>query len=109
MNFISRLFASPEEKASRAYAIHMQQLQKAVWTPRNYEAFAQEGFKINVVGFQAIMKIANSIGSLKWNAFDANGNQLEKHPFLTLSCESAAKPSCRHWEHEPARRSSPSP
>ena len=74
----------PEQKASRAYAAHVRNLPEAVWTPRNYRNFTKEGYKVNVVCYQAINRIADAIGSLTWTAFDSSGRQLEAHPYLDL-------------------------
>lgn len=97
MNFLSRLFATPEQKASRAYAVHVQNLPKAVWSPRNYEAFCKEGFQINVVAYQAVNKIADAIGGMKWAVFDKNGTQLEDHPFLKLINRPNPVQSGKEW------------
>jgi HK97 family phage portal protein len=84
MNFFSRLFSSPEAKASAAYAIHYNNLPQAIWNPRSYSSFAKNGYQINVVAFQAINKIAAAIGSMNWVAYDSAGNQLESSPLLDL-------------------------
>lgn len=83
-NPFARLFESPEQKASRALSVHYNNLPHAVWMPENYRSFVNQGFKINVVAYQAIMKIANSIGSIRWTAYDASGTQLTSSPFLDL-------------------------
>lgn len=97
MKLLNRLFPPPEVKASRAYAMHVQHLPKAVWSPHNYEAFCKEGFDINVVAFQAISKIANSIGAMTWTVFDSSGKQLDSHPFLDLINLPNAMQSGKEW------------
>lgn len=86
-----------EAKASRAYAAHVRQLPEAVWSPRNYGAFVKEGYKINVVAYQAINKIADSIGSMQWVAFDKNGKQLKDHPYLKLIKRPNPVQSGKEW------------
>lgn len=90
-------WATPEQKASRAYAAHVRNLPEAVWSPRNYRAFVAEGYKINVVAYQAINRIADAIGSLKWTAFTESGEQLTSHPFLRLIQKPNPMQSGREW------------
>lgn len=102
MTLFNRLFTSPapalsEQKASRAYAMHVRHLPKAIWTPHNYEAFCKEGFDINVVAYQAISKLANSIGSMRWTVFERSGKQLETHPFLDLINRPNSLQSGKEW------------
>jgi len=87
MKLFSRLFSTaiaPETKTSRAYAAAYYEVPDAVWSPRTYESFSKEGYKINVVAYQAIRKIADSIGAMNWKAFDASGLHVKTHPFLAL-------------------------
>lgn len=86
-----------EAKASRAYAVHVRNLPEAVWSPRNYRAFVNEGYKINVVAYQAINRIADAIGSMRWTAFSASGEQLDSHPFLSLIRNPNPAQSGREW------------
>lgn len=73
-----------EEKASASYRVVFSPGQSPVWSPRNYESFSKEGYQINVVTYQAINKIADAIGAMKWTAYDRNGKQIITHPFLQL-------------------------
>lgn len=86
-----------EQKASRAYAAHVRNLPEAVWSPRNYKAFVEEGYKVNVVAYQAINRIADAIGSMRWAAFSSSGEQLESHPFLDLIQNPNPAQSGREW------------
>ena len=89
--------AAPESKASRAYAAHVRNLPEAVWSPRDYRAFVNEGYKVNVVAYQAINRIADAIGSMSWTAFDRSGKQLASHPFLDLIHRPNPVQSGREW------------
>lgn len=86
-----------EQKASRAYAAHVRHLPQAVWSPRNYRAFVDEGYKVNVVAYQAINRIADAIGSMRWAAFSPSGEQLASHPFLELIRSPNPVQSGREW------------
>jgi len=97
MKLFDHFFPTPEVKASRALETHIQGLPKAVWTAHNYEAFCKEGFAVNVVAYQAISRVANSIGSMKWAAFDKNGTRLERHPFLDLINRPNTLQSGKEW------------
>lgn len=97
MNIFQRMFATPEAKASRAYAMHVQRLPQAVWSPRNYQAFAKEGYQINVVAFQAINKIADAISGMRWAAFSPDGEQLSSHEYLRLIQTPNPMQSGREW------------
>ncbi len=46
-----------EEKLS-GYSTYMTQPGKAVWSPRNYEKFADEAYTKNVIAYRAISIIA---------------------------------------------------
>lgn len=96
---LPKLFKSApsEQKASRAYAAHVRNLPEAVWSPRNYRAFVNEGYKINVVAYQAINRIADAIGSLKWAAYNESGEQLTSHPYLDLIRKPNPLQSGREW------------
>jgi HK97 family phage portal protein len=84
MNFLTKFFNAPEQKASRAYSIHYENLPSAIWSPRTYTSFATTGYKYNVVAFQAINKIASAIASMSWVACDSSGTQVKNSPFLDL-------------------------
>lgn len=76
--------APPELKASRALSSHIERLPTVSWTPQNYISFAREGYKLNVVAYQAIKKLADSVGSLRWAVHKPNGEKLDVHPMLDL-------------------------
>jgi HK97 family phage portal protein len=54
-------------KASAAQAlISMQKLGQAVWTPRNYKNFAEEGYQKNIVAFKAIRELITAAEQAPW-------------------------------------------
>ncbi len=74
---------SVEGKASRVsslIAFHAQG--RAVWTPRDYEALAREGFTRNAVVYRCVRMIAESAASLHWLAYEGN-EELDEHPLLS--------------------------
>ncbi|MEE8504858.1 MAG: phage portal protein, partial [Kiloniellales bacterium] len=77
-----------ETKASRAGPIiALQYPGRAVWTPRRFDTFAEEGYKRNVVAFRAINQVSRAAASVPWRLTRAGrgGVQaIETHPLLDL-------------------------
>lgn len=72
-----------EVKESAAAATLVMNPGQPVWSPRDYAAFAREAYSQNVVAYQAINKIAESIASVKLMAFKGE-EELVAHPLLDL-------------------------
>jgi HK97 family phage portal protein len=53
------------------------------WTPRDYRSFAVEGYQKNVIGYQAINRVADAVASVRWTAWRGE-TELTEHPILTL-------------------------
>lgn len=79
-----RLFnRKPETKESAAGAAMVVNPGQAAWSNRNYAAFADEGYRRNVVAYQAINKIADAVASVKWTIWRGE-QELIDHPLLSL-------------------------
>lgn len=80
-----RLFSRPkaEIKESATGAAMVVNPGQAAWSNRNYAAFADEGYRRNVVAYQAINKIADAVASVKWTAWRGE-QELAEHPVLDL-------------------------
>lgn len=80
-----RLFgrAQPEHKQSATGAAIVVNPGQAAWSNRDYRAFADEGYRRNVVAYQAINKIADAIASVQWMVFKGD-QELSEHPLLEL-------------------------
>lgn len=75
---------SLEEKASRtAGVISVETLGRPVWTPRDYAALAEEGFKRNAVAYRAVRMIAEAAASVPWLLYDGT-TEVTAHPLLDL-------------------------
>ena len=73
-----------EEKASRTAAvISVETLGRPVWTPRDYAALAEEGFKRNAVAYRAVRMIAEAAASVPWLLYDG-AKEVTEHPLLDL-------------------------
>lgn len=83
MNLFSRFFRQPavsvEEKQSRAYTLHSGIYSKVEWSKREYQAFAREAYKQNVVAYQAVNKLATAISAIEWEIV-SDDKVLSAHP-----------------------------
>lgn len=75
--------AAPEAKESRAGAAMVMTPGHAAWSNRDYAAFADEGYRKNVVAYQAINKIAEAVASVEWNVFRGT-QEITTHALLDL-------------------------
>jgi len=57
---------------------------QARWTPRRYDALAEEGFRKNVIAYRCVMQIATACSAVPWMLYDQNGAELDRHPLLDL-------------------------
>ena len=83
MNLLKRLFGTQEIKQSTTGAAMVMTPGQAAWSNRDYAAFADEGYRKNVVAYSAINKIADAVASVPWVAFRGKVELLE-HPILKL-------------------------
>lgn len=87
MGFLDRMKSSgPEEvKTSEAGSlVAMHNLGKPVWTPRDYESFAREGYIKQVIAYRCIRTIATSASCVPWMLFDGDREITDNHPLLNL-------------------------
>ncbi len=55
------------------------------WTPRRYDALAEEGFRKNVVAYRCVMQIATACSSVPWLMYDeVTSAEIDRHPLLDL-------------------------
>jgi HK97 family phage portal protein len=84
--------AADEAKASATGPlIVLETLGRPVWAPRDYEAFAREGFMQNAIVYRAVRMIAEAAASVPLMLFEGD-EEHEHHPLLDL----LAKPSLDH-------------
>ncbi len=82
--FFTKRTAPPEQKHSAAQrVIALQNTGRAVWTPRNYNAMAQEGFVRNAIVYRCVRLIAENIAATPYTLFQ-EGKELSDHPLLAL-------------------------
>lgn len=72
-----------EAKESATGAAMVMNPGQATWTPRDYKAFAHEGYQKNVVAYQAINKIGEAVASVPPLLFRGD-DEITEHAVLTL-------------------------
>ncbi|MGQ0671678.1 MAG: phage portal protein [Hyphomicrobium sp.] len=73
-----------DEKASRTGPlIAIETLGRPVWSPRDYGAFAREGFMQNAICYRAVRMISEAAASVPLLLYDGDA-ELERHPLLDL-------------------------
>ncbi|MFQ5985301.1 MAG: phage portal protein [Alphaproteobacteria bacterium] len=84
---LGALFARRRKASAAGPLIAFGQVGRPVWTPRRYDAFAEEGFRKNVVAYRAITEVAQGAASVPWLLFRGRGAEregLDDHPLLRL-------------------------
>lgn len=56
---------------------------RAVWTPRQYDLLADEGYQKNVIVYRCVNLIARGLASVPWLLYDGE-RELTDHPLLDL-------------------------
>jgi phage portal protein BeeE len=81
----------PETKTSRTGPlVALQHPGRAVWSPRRFDAFAEEAYQKNVIAFRAINQVSRAAASVPWRLARgaARGGRatlaLDRHPLLDL-------------------------
>lgn len=57
---------------------------KAKWTPRRYDALAEEGYRKNVIAYRCVSLISSAAASIPWLLYKEGGKELDEHPILDL-------------------------
>ncbi|WP_084756016.1 phage portal protein [Candidatus Paracaedibacter symbiosus] len=58
-------------------------LGRPVWTPRDYQQLADEGYQKNVIVYRCVNLITRGISSIPWLLYDRDA-EVERHPILEL-------------------------
>lgn len=76
--------ASPEAKASRTGpVVALETLGRPVWTPRDYQAFAREGFMQNPIVYRSVRMVAEAAASIPLLLYEGD-QEHDSHPLLDL-------------------------
>ena len=86
MDIIKNLFREKKsQKNFNEVKAFYQPLGKAVWSDRNYEVFAREGYVKNVIAYKCISMLAKNASSIPFLLYDKKTNrEIKKHPLLEL-------------------------
>ena len=83
-SLLRRRPAAPETKDSRAATlVAVTTAGRPVWTPRDYESLAREGFAKNPVAYRCVRMIAEAAASVPLAVF-AGGKRADDHPLRRL-------------------------
>ncbi len=83
-NSLTGLMGPGEEKASRVGAvIAMETLGRPVWSPRDYQTFAREGYMQNPIVYRSVRMIAEAAASIPLLVYEG-AHEHETHPLLDL-------------------------
>lgn len=82
--WINRWRLPPKQKASlTAPLLITSGFRQPVWTPREYDKLAEEGYQKNIIVYRCVSLISRSVASVPWQIYK-KGSPLETHPLLTL-------------------------
>lgn len=84
MNLLKNIFREKKSKASEVKSYY-QPLGKPIWSDRNFEVFAREGYIRNVIGYKCVSMLARSAASVPFLVYNKKTNKkIEKHPLADL-------------------------
>lgn len=76
--------SAPTTKASATTALFaMHHTGQPVWSPRDYAAFAREGYARNAIVYRAVRMISEAAASVPLRLFEG-GAEIDEHPMLSL-------------------------
>lgn len=77
--------ATPPQQKSSAVGSYVacNVMGRPVWTPRNYQLLADEGYQKNVIVYRCVSLISRGLGSVPWLLYD-HDEEVERHPLLDL-------------------------
>lgn len=82
--FASAANRPADTKASRTGALFaIEHLRRPVWTPRDFAAFAREGYMQNAIVYRSVRMVAEAAASVPLLLYDGD-NELTDHPLLDL-------------------------
>ncbi|MBY0293175.1 MAG: phage portal protein [Alphaproteobacteria bacterium] len=82
--WINRLFGRTETKASATAPLFITKwANQPLWTPRQYDTLAEEGYQKNIIVYRCVSLIARGIASVPWRLYKKE-TRLDAHPLLSL-------------------------
>jgi HK97 family phage portal protein len=87
MALMQRFKSFFKKESAVGKAIALFKLGQPVWTPRQYDKLAEEGYQKNVIAYASINMVARGAASIQWTLSRKRGQTLTdivEHPLLTL-------------------------
>lgn len=82
--WIRKLLPSEETKASATAPLFATTTsRRPLWTPRQYDRLAEEGYQKNIIVYRCVTLIARGVASVPWHLYK-DTFRLESHPLLSL-------------------------
>ncbi len=82
--WIHRFLRRPERKASATAPLFITAgARSPLWTPRQYDTLAEEGYQKNIIVYRCVSLIARGVASVPWRLYKEE-RRVERHPLLTL-------------------------
>ena len=72
-----------EQKQSATGSVRIYNVGQPVWTGRDYESFAKEGYEQNVVTNRCVSLISKGVAGVQWQLFSGD-TEIENHELLDL-------------------------
>ena len=80
---LSGLFRREQKQSAAGAVIAMNVVGRPVWTPRNYQALASEGFAKNAIAYRCVRMIAEACASVPLRV-EFEGRRAPDHPLQRL-------------------------
>ncbi len=84
---LGAVFGRAEKASAARRLIAVGDAGRPVWSRRRFDAFAEEGFRKNVIAFRAVGEVAQGAASVPWRLFRRAGARrvaVEAHPLAAL-------------------------
>ncbi|OJW50563.1 MAG: phage portal protein [Alphaproteobacteria bacterium 41-28] len=83
-HWINQFLRRRETKASATAPLFVtDRMRHPLWTPRQYDTLAEEGYQKNIVVYRCVSLIARGVASVPWRLYKEE-TRLETHPLLSL-------------------------
>ncbi|HBG34501.1 MAG: phage portal protein [Alphaproteobacteria bacterium GWC2_42_16] len=83
-SWFRNLFRIHETKASTTSPLFATSFtRQPLWTPRQYDTLAEEGYQKNIIVYRCVTLIARGVAGVPWRLYKGD-TCLEEHPLLTL-------------------------
>jgi HK97 family phage portal protein len=82
--WLNKIWRHHEKKASTTAPLFARDgVRQPLWTPRQYDTLAEEGYQKNIIVYRCVSLIARGISSVPWQLYKSD-IRLESHPLLNL-------------------------